>query len=696
MVFQTTRLYGYKNLLKSRWFFLLLLSCTLSMVFPQAQVKDQLLDSIEYIGSRSDFNRQDTIYIDLLNKLGKEMRYYNADSLFLLAKQAQKYSRLAQYTRGESCSYLRLGDYYSDLGDNDKAINHFTKALVLSQQIEDDILTLRIMNNLAGENAYKGDYAKALSGYLDGIALAEKLDNKPMLSIMNENIANLYASQKDFNQALEFFKKVKKINEEIGNEVYQAETMSNLASLYADMGKLDYAMFNVNRSIFTFEKKRILDWLAYAYEIKGKVYLKQEKYKWALYWYSQSELLHKELDDDRSKIDLLNGMAEAYLNQGKDSISETYAREAYDISSRIQFMEGQQKCAYTLYKINKNKGRFSQALAFHEVFQNLSDTLHRNENKRSLTLLKTKTEYEQQRQALIEENQTALAAQRRYVNAALLILLIFIFVTFLVHRNQKIQKKLNSELQTKQEKLEKREVELNASNDTKNKLFSIIGHDLRGPIGALQELLKLFGEGEMGQKEFLDFVPKLREDIDHIFFTLNNLLSWGRTQMNGSVTQPTMVSLDSLVKENINLLSEVAQRKSIKIVNEIAENTITWSDSNQIDIVIRNLISNALKFTPMNGTVTVSAVEIDNRWQVSVKDTGVGMDKITLKKLFDKHSNLTTYGTNNEKGTGLGLSLCKEMVEKNKGHIWVESSLNEGSCFYFTLPKSQTRYHKAS
>ncbi len=662
----------------------------------QEEVIAQIQDSIQLLSSRSDFSKQDTLYIDLLNKLAGQMRYYDADSLYMLSKQALKYSKLAQYKEGESHAMLRMGDFYSDLGETDKAINYYTKSLVLAQQVENNDLALRVMNNLAGEYGYKGDYAKSLSGYLDGITLAEKVDNKDMLSIMNENIAQLYASQKDYVQALTFFKKVKKINDQIGNEIFQAETMSNLASLYADMGKLDYAMYNVNRSIAIFEKRRILDWLAYAYETKGKVYLKQDNYKWALYWYNQSELLHKDLDDDRSKIDLLNGMAEAYLKQGKDTISESYAQEAYEISSRIQFMEGKQKCALTLYKINKNKGKFAKALAFHEVFQHLSDTLHRNENKRSLTLLKTKTEYEQQRLALMEENERALAAQQRYVNAALLILLIFIFVTFLVHRNQKIQKKLNTELTAKQDILEKREVELNESNETKTKLFSIIGHDLRGPIGALKELLKLFGEGEMGQKEFLDFIPKLRDDIDHIFFTLNNLLSWGRTQMNGSVTQPTLMDLDPIVEENINLLSEIAKKKSIEIVNQVPENTKTWSDTNQIDIVIRNLISNALKFTPMNGKVTVSAVDMTNCWQISVRDTGVGMDKITLGKLFDKSSNISTYGTNNEKGTGLGLSLCKEMVEKNKGTIWVESSLDSGSCFYFTLPKPETRYSKAS
>jgi signal transduction histidine kinase len=439
-----------------------------------------------------------------------------------------------------------------------------------------------------------------------------------------------------------------------------------------------------------------MDWLAYAYEIKGKVYLKQQKFKWSLYWYKQSDMLHKDLDDPRGKIDLLNGMAEAYLGQGKDSISQERALQAFEISKRISSMEGIQKCAITLYKINRNKQDYATALAFHELYQKLSDTLSRNENMKSLALLKTKTEYDDQKRTLIDENNRALAVQRRYINAALFILLIFIVITYFVHRGEKVQKKLNDELKSKTEKLEKREAELQAINETKTKLFSIIGHDLKGPIGALQGLLKLFGDGEVDQKELIEFMPKLRADVDHISFTLHNLLSWGYSQLNGSVTKPSLVALDGIVSENINLLSEIAKSKSIRIISEVECNTLTWSDGNQIDIVIRNLISNALKFTPENGMVTIGANEKNDHWEVSVRDTGIGMDKITMERLFDKNSFITTYGTNDEKGTGLGLSLCKEMVEKNNGTIWVESILRKGSTFYFTLPKAQKRYSRAS
>ena len=159
--------------------------------------------------------------------------------------------------------------------------------------------------------------------------------------------------------------------------------------------------------------------------------------------------------------------------------------------------------------------------------------------------------------------------------------------------------------------------------------------------------------------------------------------------MNGSVTKPEVVPLENIVDDNINLHSEIATSKSIKLISKIPANALVWADSNQMDIVLRNLISNALKFTRKNGIITVDAVERTNSWEVSVRDTGVGMDRETQAKIFAKDSNITTYGTNNEKGTGLGLSLCKEMVEKNNGTIWVESIPNSGTTFTFTIPKAK-------
>ena len=663
--------------------------------YGQQNLRDSLNTSLKTLKSQKSFSTKDTVYINMLNELGVNLRFYKSDSLLLISEQALSHSKSVKYKKGEIKALFNIGNYYSDKGISKKGLYNYQTALSIANELGIVELILHAQNKIANQYSYQGNYAKALEGYLEGIELAEKTDDIEMQSILTENIALLYEAQKDYTHALVYLKKVKKMNVKIGNEVFTAYTLSNIASIHADMGNLEHAMYNVNQCIAIFEKHKLMDWLAFAFEVKGKTYLKQNKFKWALYWYDQSKMLHdKNIEDERSEIDLLNGIAEAHIGLKKDSISETYALRAMNISTRLNENEGIKKSAEVLYKINKKRKNYITALVYHELFQKLSDTISRNGSEKSLVMLKIDLNHEQQKEDLILQNEKALAKQKNYVYATLAILLVLLAITLLVRRSEKVQKRLNKKLNSKKIDLEKSEGELREINETKDKLFSIIGHDLRGPIGAFQGLLQLLNNDEIDQKEFMEFVPKLRKDIDHISFTLNNLLSWGQTQMNGSVTKPSLVSLENLVTDNINLLSEIADAKSIKMISQLSENTLAWSDTDQIDIVIRNLMSNALKFTPKNGMVTVIAKEKNDFWEICIRDTGVGIDQETQDKLFAKNANITTYGTDNEKGTGLGLSLCKEMVEKNNGTIWVESVLRKGTCFYFTVPKAKTEYEK--
>ncbi len=676
-----------------------LLGMLLVSVSLQSQLtkKDSLAFKLKRLESTSRFNPKDTTHINLLSNLAFSYRFINNDSLHSISKRVLKFSTEIEYTGGIIRALSGLANYNSDQGNREKSMALFKEALILSEEIGDELAELDIINGLAHDYSYEGNYAEALNLYLKGIDVARKAKCNKMLSILNENIASLYADQKDYKNALIFYDTVQKINRKIGDEIIDAETSSNMASLYKDAKDFDLAMFNINKSINTFEKNKVYDWLAYAYEVKGSIYLEQEKYQWALYWYDQSNMLHnQQLDDDREKINLMNGMAKVYLGLGRDSLSMKYANEGLELSNKIQSLQGQIDCSETLYKVHKNKAEHVAALNYLESFKSLSDSLFRDKNKQSLSLLETKLEYELEKQELIKSNKMALAKQRNYIYFSVIILLILSIITFVIRRSEKIQKKLNIELQEKTQAVTERESQLNEVNKTKTKLFSIIGHDLRGPIGALHGLLKLYTDGEVDKNEFVSFIPKLKADVENISFALNNLLSWGQTQLNGVVTKPKRVSLDNLVNINIQLLSEIASGKSIKIINQLPENPQIWADQNQIDIVIRNLLSNAIKFTPDNGLITIEAEEKAGMWQVMVKDTGIGMNKEIQKKIFEDSSNITTYGTNNERGTGLGLSLCKEMILKNKGKIWVESVPRKGTSFFFTVPQAQKRYQQAS
>ncbi len=684
----------------NKWFRFLALLMLTALVFEtgysQVSQKDSLIYRLKRLQSTDRFNPKDTTHIKLLTNVAFSYRFANNDSLYSIANRVLDYCKAIDFKRGEVRALYALGSYYSDVGDRKKSMDTFKRGLELAKDMNTKKCELDIMNALGQNYSYEGNYAEALDIYLQGIDVAKQMQNDEMLSILNENIAGLYADQKDFKNALIFYDTVQKINRKLNDERIFAETQSNMASLYKDAKNFEHAMFNINKSISTFEKLKIYEWLAYAYEVKGSIYLEQKKYKWALYWYDQSSMVHEQrLDDDREKIQLFNGMSKVYLGLGQDELAMKYASQGLELSKRIQSLQGQMDCSETLYKVFKNQNDHVSSLSHMETFKTLSDSLSRDKNRQSLSLLETKLQHELEKQELIEANKMALAKQRNYIYFAVLILIILSIIIFVVRRSENIQKKLNKELHEKSQAISEREAQLNEINRTKTKLFSIIGHDLRGPIGALQSMLKLFTEGDISKEEFLSFIPKLKADVENIAFTLNNLLSWGQSQLNGVVTKAKNVQLDKLVDNSVGLLSEIAASKSIKIINQLPDNPLIWADQNQIDIVIRNLLSNAIKFTPKNGLITIEAEEKSDMWKIMIRDTGVGMNEEMQQKIFED-TNVTTYGTNNERGTGLGLSLCKEMVIKNKGEIWVESVPRKGSSFYFTVPKGEKKYKRAS
>jgi signal transduction histidine kinase len=237
----------------------------------------------------------------------------------------------------------------------------------------------------------------------------------------------------------------------------------------------------------------------------------------------------------------------------------------------------------------------------------------------------------------------------------------------------------NSELMAQAENL----AEL---NKTKDKLLSIIGHDLKAPIGQLKLFLDLVLKGNMDAEGFKKLVGKFNAKVDSILFLLNNLLQWASSQRDGISAKPLSINLYEAVEQNILLLNKTIETKKLNVRNNIISNAFVYFDSTQLNIIILNLLNNAVKFTNKAGYIAVESEILDKYVQVKIVDTGVGMDKETQKKLFDPYLQISKEGTAGEAGTGLGLAICKDFIERGGGKIWVESEPLKGSRFYFTLP----------
>ncbi len=243
--------------------------------------------------------------------------------------------------------------------------------------------------------------------------------------------------------------------------------------------------------------------------------------------------------------------------------------------------------------------------------------------------------------------------------------------------------------------LKRSEARLKELNAAKDKLFSIIGHDLKGPLNNILGFSELIEVGHLNYsaEEILNYNRLILQSAQSLSGLLENLLTWSRTQNKKITASPQEIVIQLVIQQCLDLLKHNADKKQILFVNEIPPETIVFADLEMITIILRNLISNAIKFSKTGETITAVLKSEKEKVIIGIRDTGVGISEDKIKNLFHTEANISTLGTDGEKGTGLGLIICKDFIEKNNGEIWVESEYGKGSCFYFSLPV-KTVIHK--
>jgi len=269
-------------------------------------------------------------------------------------------------------------------------------------------------------------------------------------------------------------------------------------------------------------------------------------------------------------------------------------------------------------------------------------------------------------------------------------IIVFNYRYLLKVRTNKLLLIQNEKIRIANQKLTESEQHLKELNATKDTFFRIISHDLKNPFTSLMSISQVIHEnyGAIEEDEKQMGVKKINEGLNHIYALLENLLTWSRSQTGKIKFEPQDFCLADLIKMNINLYAVPAGKKGIQIDYTLPEEAIAYADKEMVSTIIRNLLNNAVKFTKLDSKITISLLSEYSYYRIEIADQGEGISDENINKLFRIDKKYKTVGSSGEKGTGLGLLLCKEFVEINKGHIGVRSSLGEGSCFYFTIPKS--------
>jgi signal transduction histidine kinase len=535
----------------------------------------------------------------------------------------------------------------------------------------------------------KADYLKSTKYLTDALKEAERLGDQHLIGRVSRQLGENYRATNDYDRALSHLKKAEKIFEELKDSLYLARTYNRYAAImYQDYQNHPFtdAVRYALRSNDIALAKRDTSLIVNNYNILGACYNGLNDFEKAIDYLQKAISLSDSIDSVEYP-NYLNNIAHMYYRKGEFEKSIDYALKAYELALDRGLIHSLTDISMILAFCYDTLKDYKNAYYFKTMQLNNFDSLFKASKRQAI--LEFEEKYENKKKEQIIHSQEM---HQRYQLIVFIIILISFFMIILVYiKKQKQLKKVNTELSDLNKKISEQNEELSNLNQTKDKFFSIIAHDLKNPIAALRNLTEIIVDEyeSLEDREKLDFIKEIKNTSSNLFELLEDLLVWSRSQSGKIDFNPVKIDLCYITKSNIDLMRMSARRKNIELIAKGECPCFATIDVNMITTVIRNLISNSIKFTNKDGKIIISHSEDESNIYISIKDNGVGMEDSTRKYLFRIDSNISTIGTDNERGTGLGLIVSKEFVEKHGGTINVESELGIGSNFIVTLPKSK-------
>lgn len=647
----------------------------IQLTYSQQLRIDSLLQKRTFYEENLNNFKKDTNYIKNLYNLARTYVYLNHDSTTTIGQRALRLSENIKFNKGIAGSKLALGISHIFEGNFEKGFKDSEEAREIASTINADTIYLKSLNAIGMGHFMKSEYAEGYRYCQMGRQKALDLNNHEMSVMFNMNLATSFAILNDPEQALPYYKECLRLLEIKKNLGELAQVKSNMGYMFIKTNEIQKAKKYLKEAIVEFKKVQNTPWQAFAQINLGEVSIIEKEYDSAIQQFKDSKKMLQSIYDPQRKAEACLGLSEAYLLKNDLVKSELSALKADSISKSIQFYDGLIRANNILYKINKAQNKTEKAITYLETYRRLSDSIEIAENKTKFLMLDAQNNYEKEQTRIANENIKKIETQKTITNLSIILIISSLIILFLIRRNIQTQKRANTEL-----------VKI---NEAKDKVFSIVGHDLKTPISTLQELLVLYKNDAITEEQIAEITPRLKNNVDHSAFTLNNLLFWAQNQMNGvSIVKPETIKIKAKAKEIVALYQEQINHKNIKIECNCSDTMTVFMDEEHLNIILRNIILNAIKYSTKDGKIIFNSQDYaENQIIFSVCDNGVGMNKSFINQILNNHSTVSKPGTLNEKGTGLGLKICQDLLAANNGGLHIESSLENGSCFEMKLPK---------
>lgn len=608
-----------------------------------------LLAQLKNARAKTGFSR-DTNSVVLLNTLAEKYFYNNPDSALLFAKEALKLSKSQQFDKGAATA----------------------------------------QNNIARAYYIQGSYFPSLSASDEAMAISQKIGYKKGIGASYNNKGLIYLAQDRMYDAISEFEKSLSFGEMLKDSTRIASNNFNIGSCYDEIKQFDKAFVHLKKSMAIAEK--VKDWhiIQMILNRMGETYYHSGNYPQALKYYKLA-LNYKPYQDNWEKGFAYSGQGQTYYAMGRYQEAVIHTEKGLALSLSLKAGWDIQRAYNILAQSYAATGDYKNAYTSEVNAKRYADSLFTEAKEKEINYRHLQ-EKKAENLKLVKENQISkqsINLNRLLIALVSLFALSLVIILFVIMRSSEHKSALNKELlasnaaiaMQKEEITSQREA-LVAVNETKDQVFSVIGHDLRSPFASILQALELIRYGDLDEEEQHTVFEDFYKQVTLVTGMINNLLVWANSQQMGGKLSLEEIDLIAMMNEVLSVFGFFSKNKNQQVSHTSNRPIRIQADPSHVRIILQNVVGNAIKFTPQNGLIEVFYTETPGMHALHIKDNGVGMSAGKLDKLFKVTGKaISEQGTDKEAGTGLGLMLIKQFTEENGGHMEVNSQPNLGSEF---------------
>ncbi len=566
------------------------------------------------------------------------------------------------------------------------------KALNISGSLNNPFLKGKASLKIAELYFIKGIYEKAIFFLIEAFNHFEQSGSEKEFAYCCNKIGQVYAATGNLAEAGSYYNKALSINKKLNLIPDIADNYVNIGSTYIKMDSIDKGLSYFLISYMIFDSLKMEDKKANLLVQLGEGYYRIQKYPQSLNCYYQV----KEISRKNNNLYLLalakSRIGKVYLKMNNIPAALKYSNESLLATTMLKTPDIACETYKNLSDLFAATQQYDKAYNYFVLFKQYSDSLLNHEKTRLIQEMQAKydlAQKEKENDLLKQQNLNKTYTIRRITIVTIIIIFLFIasvILTIMMIRLIKRYRMLNL-------KLAQQSKELEDLNDQKDKFFSFVAHNLKNPFNTIMGFSELIlTKGDIHDYEKMErYAKHILILSTHVHKILENLLEWSRLQRRNFEYKPERIEIASLIKDVIEMNYKEAKRKIIELSYDVSDNLLIYADRFMISIVMQNLLSNALNFTPSSGRITIVGREKDMKAEISVIDTGIGIAPEDLSKLFRIDAHPAKIGTTESKGAGLGLVICKEMIQRCNGEISIKSELSKGTTVSFTVPLYQEK-----